>query len=103
MPFGHESVHLPVEKRQQQRANVRAVHIGVSHDHNLVVPPFAKIGFIANARANRRDHAAHFLVGQHLIFATLIRVDDLAPQRQDRLILAAATALGTATSRVAFH
>ena len=36
-PLLHELVHLPVEERQQQRADVRAVHIGVRHDDDLVV------------------------------------------------------------------
>ena len=29
--------HLPVKKRQQQRTNMAAVHIGISHDDDAVV------------------------------------------------------------------
>ena len=33
----HQLRHLAVEKRQQQRADVRAVHVGVCHDDDAVV------------------------------------------------------------------
>src|SRR6266704_2519402 len=32
-----ELVHLPIEERQQQGANVGAVHIGISHDDDLAI------------------------------------------------------------------
>ena len=33
----HQLGHLPEEKRQQQRANVRAVHVGIGHDDDAAV------------------------------------------------------------------
>ena len=79
---------------------MRPVHVGVGHDHDLVIPPLGKISLVANARADRRDHAPDLLVGEHLVFAALVGVDDLASQRQNRLILAEPAPLGTAAGTV---
>ena len=94
-------VHLAVEERQQQRADVRAVHVGVGHDDDLAVAAFGEVHFVADARPDGRDHAADLFVGQHFVFARLVGVDDLAAQRENGLILADAAALGAAAGRIA--
>ena len=33
----HQRRHLPVKKRQQQRPDVRSVHVGIGHDDDFVV------------------------------------------------------------------
>ena len=48
----------------------------------------ARSCLFADPDADRRDDAPNFLVGQHLVLAALVGVDDLAAERQDRLILA---------------
>src|SRR5210317_1613327 len=35
--------HLPVEKRQQERSDMRAVDIGVSHDNDAVITQLVRI------------------------------------------------------------
>ncbi len=60
-----------------------------------------KVAVFADAGADGGDHAADFLVGQHLVFARFVGVDDLAAQRQDRLILAQPAAFGAAAGRIA--
>ena len=94
-------VHLAVEERQQQRADVRAVDVGVGHDDDLAVAAFGEVHFVADARADGRDHAADLLVGQHFVFARLVGVDDLAAQGEDGLVLADAAAFGAAAGRIA--
>ena len=42
-----EFMHLPVEERQQQRADVRAVDVGVGHDDDLVVAKLVELELIA--------------------------------------------------------
>ena len=42
--------HVAVEERQQQRADVRAVHVGIGHDDDLVV---ARLGRCRNLRRSR--------------------------------------------------
>ena len=94
-------VHLAVEEGQQQRADVRAVDVGVGHDDDLAVAALGEVHFLADARADGRDHAADFFVGQHFVFARLVGVDDLAAQREDGLVLADAAAFGAAAGRIA--
>ena len=97
----HQVVHLAVEERQQQRADVRAVHVGVGHDDDFAVAAFGEVHFVADARADGRDHAADLFVGQHLVFARLVGVDDFAAQREDGLVVADAAAFGAAAGRIA--
>ena len=100
---GHdELIHLPVEEGEQQRADVRAVDVGVGHDDDLVVAPLGEIHFVADAGADGRDHAADFFVGQHFVVAALEGVDDLAAQRKDGLVLAQPSAFGAAAGRITF-
>ncbi len=42
----HELRHLAVEEREQQRADVRAVHVGVGHDDD---PAVAQLGDVERA------------------------------------------------------
>ena len=93
--------HLPVEERQQQRADVRAVDVGVGHDDDLVIARLVDLELFLDAAADRGDDRADFLVRQHLVDARLLDVDDLAAQRQDRLEVALASLLGRAAGRVA--
>jgi hypothetical protein len=39
--------HLPVEERQQQRADVRAVDVGVGHDDDAVVAQLVEVELVA--------------------------------------------------------
>ena len=98
----HELVHLAVEEGEQQRANVRAVDVGVGHDDDPAVATLAEVLILADADADGGDHAADFFVGEDFVFARLVGVDDLAAQRQDRLELAQAAAFGRAAGRVTF-
>src|SRR6267378_3754026 len=65
-----DRVHVPEEEREEQRADVGTVHVGIRHQDDLVV-------------------------------ARLLRVDDLAAQRENRLRLAIAPLLGRAAGRIA--
>ena len=94
--------HLPVEEREQQRADVRAVHVGVGHDDDVVVAELRDVEvLLADAAAERRDHRPDFLAAQHLVEAGLLDVQDLALERQDRLEAAVAPLLGRPAGRVA--
>ena len=95
-------LHLPEEKRQQQCADVAAVHVGVGHDDDLVVAQLFGIELIASdAGAERGDQRADLLAAQHLVEARALHVEDLAAQRQHGLEFAVAALLGGAAGRVA--
>ncbi len=89
--------HVAEEEGEQQRADVRAVDVGVGHEDDLAV---AKLGgvevVLADAAAERGDHGADFFVAQHLVVAGLFDVEDLALERQDGLEAAIAALLGCA-------
>lgn len=83
---------------------MRAVHVGVGHDDNLVVPQLVVIGvLLADARAHRGDERLDFLVGEHLVEAGAFRVQDLASQGQNGLRVRVAPLLGRTACGVTFH
>ena len=54
--------HLPVEERQQQRADMGAVDVGVGHDDDLVVAQLVGVELVvADAGAERGDQRADLL------------------------------------------
>ncbi len=96
--------HLAEEERQQQGTNVRTIHVRIRHDDDAVVAEFFHIVFVAaNAAAQSGDQGAHFLGGEHLVETRLFHVEDLALQRQDRLILAVTALFGRAPRRITLH
>src|SRR5207248_3299965 len=86
-----------------------AVDVGVRHDNDAAVAQFRNVeaGFVFRARRaiffrltdagpNRSDHRLNFVVLQKLIDARLLDVDQLAANRQDRLVTAVASLFGRA-------
>src|SRR5690606_13476928 len=104
VPFLNKLRHLTVEERQQQRTDVRAVDIGVSHNDDLVITELrnieAAVLAAADAGAERGDQRTDLLAGQHLVHAGALNVQNLAANRQDSLKLAVARLLGGAAGRV---
>ncbi|KAF5036929.1 hypothetical protein DSECCO2_569990 [anaerobic digester metagenome] len=99
-----ELLILPEEEGQQQGADVRAVHVGVGHDDDLVIAQLVVVGVVlAYPCAHGRDEGLHFLVGQHLVEAGALGVQDLAAQRQDGLGGGVAALLGRTACGVTFH
>ena len=94
-------LHLPVEERQDQRADVRAVDVGVGHHDHAVVAQLLEVELLADAGADRRDDRLDLGVREHLVDPVLLGVDHLAAQRQDRLEEAVARVDGRAAGRVA--
>src|SRR5205823_1416765 len=93
--------HLTIEEGEQQRADVRAVDVGIRHDDDLVVAQLVGIELVADPGPERRDQRADFLAGQHLVHARALDVEDFAAQRQHRLERAIAALLGGPTGAVA--
>ena len=93
--------HVAEEERQDQRADVRAVDVGVRHRHDLVVAQALEVELLADARVDRRDHGLDLDVREDLVDPRLLDVEDLAAQRQDRLELAVARVAGGAAGAVA--
>jgi hypothetical protein len=95
--------HLPVEKRKKQGADMRAIHISVGHDDDLVIAELRRIEIIlADPGAERGNHGGDFVVGQHLVIAGLLNVENLAFDRKDGLRAPVAPLLGGSSRGVAF-
>ena len=80
-----ERAHLPEEEREQQRADVLAVDVGVGHDADLVVAALLDVELLAHAAADGGDERLDRLVLEHLVEAGALDVEDLAADREDRL------------------
>src|SRR5450631_527138 len=94
--------HLAVEKRQQQRSDVRAVDISVGHDDDAVIAQLVDVVLVlAEARSQRGDQGDDFLRADQLLEPGALDVEDLAAQRKDRLELAVAPLLGRSARRIA--
>ena len=101
VPLGHQPGHLAVEEGHQQGADVRAVDVGVAHHDDLAVPPLARVFLVADAVADGRDDVADLLVAEHAVEPGALDVEDLAAEREDRLVEPVAAPLGGAAGRVA--
>ena len=102
----HKRGHLPVEKRQQQRADVRSVHVGIGHDDDLVVAELldgerAFTLAIADPGADGGDHGPDFVVLKDLVEARLFNVNQLPANGQDGLELPVAPLFRRAACGVA--
>src|SRR5690606_15463244 len=95
--------HLTVEQRQQQRANVCAVDVGVGHDDDAVVAQLVDVEIGADAGTQCGDQGGDLFAGDQAVEARLLDVQYLAAQRQNGLELAVAALLGRATRGVPFH
>ena len=101
-----DRAHEAVEEGEQQGADVRAVHVGVGHEDDLVVAHAVdvEVGLVAgalDAGADGGDHRPHLVVLERLLQIGLLDVEDLASERQDGLEAAVAPLLGRAARRVA--
>src|SRR5881628_195953 len=94
VPRIDQELHFLVEEREEQGADVRAVHVGVRHDDDLVIARVVDLEVLTYARADRGNDGPDFLVGQDLVDPRLLHVEDLASQREDRLEAAVPTLLG---------
>jgi hypothetical protein len=79
--------HVAVEEREQQGPDVRAVHVGVGHEDDPLVPGRVQVERGARARAEDLDDRGALGILEHVGQRRLLHVEDLAPDRQQRLKL----------------
>jgi len=96
----HQFGHLAKEEREQQRADVTAVHVGVSEQDDLVVADLRHVELGLDAGADRRDQRLDLGVLQDFVRPGLLDVEDLPANRQDRLDARVARVLGRSPGRV---
>ena len=81
---------------------MRAIDIGVGHDDDFFIAQIVGDEFIAGAAAERFDQVAEFLVAAQFVSGRAGDVEDLAPERQDRLKFTCAALLGGTAGAIAF-
>src|SRR5450759_1999713 len=94
--------HVSEEEGQEQSSNVGAVHVGIGHDDDPVIPELGQIERVADAGAQGNDQRPEVLARNNPVETSLLDVEKLPSQRQDRLKAAVAALLGRATGGVAF-
>ena len=99
MPGLDQRPHEAEQQREQQRADVLAVDVGVGHQDDLVIAQLRQVELVVDAGAG--DHRLDLVVLEDPVDARLLDVDDLAADRQDRLEHRVAAGLGRAAGRVA--
>ena len=95
--------HIPEEECQQQRADMGAVHIGIGHDDDLVIPELFNVEFVPDARAQRHDQGIQLVVAVDLIRPGFFHVEHLAPHGEDGLEPGVPTLNGGTGCAVALH
>ncbi len=80
---------------------MRTVDVGVGEQDDLVIARPGDVELIAHPGSDGGDEGLHLGVGQHLVDAALLHVEDLSAQGQDGLGVAVAGADGGAAGRVA--
>ena len=84
-----------------------AVHIRIRHDDDLIIAQLADIEIVSvsfrKTTAEGIDHRLDLRVGEHLVDACLLHVQDLAADRQDRLIHPVPCRLGAAAGGIPLH
>src|SRR4029077_112206 len=99
-PALDELLHVAEEEREQQCADVAAVHVGVGHDDDLAVAALLHVEVVADAAPQRAEDRAYFLVAEYLDEVGLLDVQELAAEGEDRLDVRVAALLGGAAGRV---
>lgn len=100
MPGLDQRPHEAEQEGQQQGVDVLAVDVGVRHQDDLVIAELLDVEVLVDPGAEGRDQRLDLLVLQDLVDPRLLDVEDLASDREDRLVLRVASGLGRAAGGV---
>ena len=66
---------------------MRAVHVGIGHNYNLMIPEFADIEVsFSYTGSEGRNYNLYLIVVEHFVEPCLFHVQQFSPQRKDCLI-----------------
>ena len=84
-----------------------SVHIGIGHDHNLIVTEFGNIEIVSisfgKATSKSVDHGLDLRIGQYLVDGGLLYIEDLTADRQDSLIVTVSGSLGRTAGGISLY
>src|SRR5690554_3021070 len=103
-----ERTHVSKKEGENQRIDMTAIHVGVSHQYNLVVSQFFDVQLLgvilrSNANAQCSVDVLDLLALQHLVWHRFLHVENLSAKGKDRLEHAVTALLGGTTGRVTLH
>ena len=79
---------------------MRTIHIGISHDNNLMIPQLGNIKILMNSCSKRRDHSLDLRIGVNLIQPCFFYIQDFSSQWKDRLCRTLSRCLCRTTRRI---
>ena len=86
---------------------MRPIHIGISHDHNLVIAKLCNVKVISvsfgESTSERIDHGLNLRIGKYLINSSLLHIQDLASDRKDCLIITVTRSLCRTSRRISLY
>src|SRR3989344_1543367 len=91
---------MAVEERQEERADMRAVHVGIGHEYYLVVAELRYVELVGDRGAERDHERSYLLVREHFVYAGFLHVQYLSLQRKDGLRAPVAALLRAASGRI---
>ena len=97
----NKRAHIAEEERQKQRADMRAVDVGIRHNDDFVITKLGNVKIIADAGAERQNDRRQFIVADNFVDAGFFDVEHFAPKRQNRLNVAVAPLFGGAAGGIA--
>ena len=86
---------------------MRPIHIGISHDHNLVVTKLRNIKVISvsfgESTSECIDHGLDLRIGKHFVNGCFLHIQDLTSDRKDCLIITVAGSLCGTSRRISLY
>ena len=82
-----------------------SVHIGIGHDHNLIVTEFGNIEIVSISfgKAASKSVDLDLRIGQYLVDGGLLYIEDLTADRQDSLIVTGSGSLGRTAGGISLY
>ena len=86
---------------------MRPIHIGISHDHDLVVTKLRNVKIISvsfgESASECIDHGLNLRIGKHLINSSLLHIQYLTSDRKDCLIITVTGSLCGTSRRISLY
>src|SRR5215467_1815369 len=86
--------HVTEEKGQKESTDMRPIHIRIGHNDDAMIADLLNVKIITtNPSPKSRNEYLNLLTAEHLFEACLLNVENLPPQRENRLKITVAPLL----------
>ena len=75
VPAGDQGLHVTEEEGEQERADVRAVNVGIAHDYDAAVAELGQVEVFADTYAGGCDDVFDLFVAEHFVEAGTLDVE----------------------------